>query len=106
MPTFSFKTVPYTARLNFLKALADVHRNITYPQSLTVYGDIESFAKRNFPVPEGAWWVQWQSFNVEGEGTSKIRPLPSGIKGQGQYLGEFQNGEFHTSAETVGTSKI
>jgi hypothetical protein len=94
MPVFEFRRLLYTPRREFLKALAKIHSQIEYPQSLTVYNDLEEFYKWKVEVPEGAWWVDWQSFLVEGEGTSKMRPLRLGQKIQGQYLGRFQGGIF------------
>ena len=98
MARFSFKKLLYTPRQDFLKALASIHENIRYPQSVTVYGDLQAFYKWETEVPEGAWWVKWQSFNVEGEGTAKIRPLPHRKNGQGEYLGKFESGSFQPAA--------
>lgn len=94
MPTFRFRLLLHTPRQEFLKALAKIHNQIEYPQALTVYNDVEEFYKWTAEVPESAWWVDWQSFVVEGEGVTKIRPLRIGQKPQGQYLGKFQGGEF------------
>jgi hypothetical protein len=95
MPSFTFRSLPYSPRLNFLKALAVIHRGVRYPQALTVYDDIEAFKEWQYEVPGEAWWVDWQSFNVEGNGDKTIRPLPHGKKAQGQYLGKFESGVFH-----------
>jgi hypothetical protein len=97
VPVFAFKSLLYSTRIDFLKALAVVRRGIEYPQALTVYDDLAAFSEWRYEVPEAAWWVDWQSFNVEGKGNNTVRPLPHGRKAQGQYLGKFQNGGFQPS---------
>jgi hypothetical protein len=94
MPTFTFKRLLISPRVDFLKALAPIYGRISYPQSLTAYDDVEAFKEWEYEVPVGSWWVKWQSFNVEGEGPSVIRPLSHSKNGHGEYLGKFESGTF------------
>ncbi len=95
MPKFSFKGMRIDQRTGFLKALTPIYGHISYPQSLTCYDDVAEFCKWEYEVPAGSWWVEWQSFNVEGSGARTVRPLPLGENPKGsQYLGKFQGGAF------------
>jgi len=95
MPKFSFKGLRVDLREGFLKALSPIYGRISYPQSLTCYNDVEAFSAWVYEVPEGSWWVEWQSFNVEGSGAKTARPLPLGKNPEGsQYLGKWENAVF------------
>ena len=95
MPKFSFKGLRVDLREGFLKALAPIYGRISYPQSLTCYDDVKTLSSWVYEVPEGSWYVQWQSFNVEGDGARVARPLPFEEKPEGsQYLGKWENGIF------------
>ena len=87
-------------RTGFLKALSPIYGRIRYPQSLTCYDDVAAFKKWEYEVPDGSWWVKWQSFNVEGTAARAARPLPFGENPEGsQYLGKWESGVFQPAPQ-------
>src|SRR5271154_4634886 len=80
MPTFRWKSVRIHIRTDFLSELSRLSALPDAPPEF--HNDEHSFllwsnADEGQEVPDGAWWVDCQSFKVEGDGsgTEKLRPF-------------------------------